>query len=117
MGTVKVTTEFLEGLGRLEVQVKAEVGNLRDEFRIFRTEMAALLEQANARAERMADRIIELAMVKEGFAREAVGHARQRGADSIPPQLSNSNSNLWGEPVPEEGEQWPPPGYSEFKVP
>jgi hypothetical protein len=113
----RITTGFiqqeLEVIGRLETAVKAEVGALRDEFRQFTVVVLAQLADANRRAERMADRIIELAMVNRGDGQSAVAHRRMAGSDSIPSSLnSNPNStDLWGNAPVEEEDTWPPKGF------
>ena len=117
---MRITTEFIqremELFGRLETEVKAEVGALREEFRQFTVTVLAQLADANRRTERMADRIIELAMVNRGDGQSAVAHRRMSGVDSIPSNLNSklhSPQDLWGNaPVEEEEEDvWPPKGF------
>lgn len=127
--STKLTAEFvqreMEAFGRLEVEIKAEVGRLRDEVRGMNQDIhnalqivAARIEESNRRSERMADKLIEMAMVRVGDSAAAVSHRRSIVPDSIPQAFnSRPNSNMWGEPIPEPEDVWPPEGFDEIPTP
>lgn len=100
--TLEILQRELEGLGRLEVAVKAEVGALRDQV----SELTRKVEEANKRADRMADKLMEMAMISMGNAREAV--SLRRVSEPV------VNDTDWGTA---EDEVWPPKGFVEVNVP
>jgi hypothetical protein len=75
----------------------------------------ALSEQVkdtNARADRMADRLIQMAMVNRGAFREAVSSGRVAQLDPAKEQgPSTEDDDLWRE------EEWPPKGHVGMSLP
>lgn len=65
--------------------------------------------------ERMADQLIQLAMVQRGDSKEAVGHRIQSRLQDEP------QVDMWSEGNDprrtEEEEEWPPPGYIAMSAP
>ena len=59
-------------------------------------------------ADRMADRMIEMAMVNRGDTKEAASHRRTLK------ESSSDGTDLWQD-SPET--QWPPPGHTEVRMP
>lgn len=62
--------------------------------------LRTVVELQSKSAEKMADRLIQMAMVNQGMGREAAGHRRAQ-QDETP----ESGSDLWA-----NEEEWPPPG-------
>jgi len=74
--------------------------------------MAKNIDEANRRAEKMADRLIEMSLVNAGAYREAVAKGKQ------PPVLATSatqqSDDDWEK---SEDEEWPPKGYVSMNAP
>lgn len=74
--------------------------------------MRVILDQSektrSRAADRMADRLIEMALVNGGMGREAAGH--RRSLEETPPE----GTDPWQD-SPET--QWPPPGFTEVSMP
>lgn len=75
-------------------------------------EMKVVLEQVektrSRAADRMADRIVEMAMVNQGMGREAAAHRRSL----------DESTEKEGDPWQDSPEtQWPPPGTDEVHMP
>lgn len=71
--------------------------------------LQATVESQNKLIDKLADRLIQMAMVKQGMGREAAGHRRSE-------QTSGTavDDDLWTEE--KEGE-WPPPGHDALTMP
>ena len=77
------------------------------------TDLRATIDQmqkSQSRAvDRMADRMIELAMVNQGDSRAAAGHRRSLNEDDHPADTND----LWKN----AGDDWPPPGCDAVSMP
>lgn len=109
---MKISPEFLirelEGIGRLEVMIKAEVGALREETR----SLARLVAESSKRADKLVDKLIEMAMVNSGAYREAVGKSRSVASDPASVSNRDPDDDFW---APED--EWPPKDHVSMVVP
>lgn len=107
----KITPEFLqrelEVIGRLETKISAELSAFQ-EMMIRRLDA---IERENKLSARMADKLIEMAMVQQGAFREAVGKSRSVALDPASQQAQNTDDD-W-----REEEEWPPKGCDVMNVP
>ena len=103
-------TTLVEQNGRIVkmlqyLQAQVAINNKRVET------MRAVMDQSektrSRAADRMADRLVEMAMVNQGNSREAAGH--RRALEEVP-----EGSDPWQD-SPET--QWPPPGCTEVSMP
>lgn len=79
------------------------------------TMLGKAVQEANARADRMADRLIQMAMVNRGAFREAVAGQRVNAAlDTAKAPFQNTDD--WGQPFQAE-EEWPPKGHVAMNIP
>jgi hypothetical protein len=102
----EMMNQKLETLGRLEVMVKAEVGSLRDQV----AQLARQVEESSKRADKLVDKLIEMAMVNSGAFREAVGKARSSTSD--PAIGGDQNPDPWA-----SEDEWPPKGHVAMNMP
>lgn len=85
--------------------LQAAVMNHSKEVRLLRETVA----KGNKSADRMADRLIEMAMVNKGMGRDAAIHRR-----SLQDEAPLEQQDLWQE-SPEE--EWPPKGFDAINMP
>jgi hypothetical protein len=96
----------LEVIGRLLTATKAEVGKCYDEIGRLRQDVV----ESGRRADKMADKLIEMALVNRGAYGEASVKARLSTLDPAP---SFGNSDV---EEPTDDEEWPPPGHVAMNV-
>jgi len=95
---------------QMENQLKAVMGHLAlNEKRMIELKgsMDAMRTSQSRAADRMADRMIEMAMVNKGQGREAAGHRR-----SLDEHVEDT-TDLWKN----AGDDWPPPGCDSMEMP
>jgi hypothetical protein len=99
--TAEKLQQELELIGRLLTATKAEVGSLRDEVR----GMKDSVYDANRRADKLVDRLIEMSLVNNGQFEQASIRAR---VSTLDPAMPFDHGRA--EEVDNDDETWPPPG-------
>jgi len=102
----------VETLDLVTTQLKVTIGQnaLNDKRMIEVKAQLDAMQKTQARAvDRMADRMIELAMVNQGDSRSAAGHRRSLDEND---HVEDTN-DLWRN----TGDDWPPPGCDEVRMP
>ena len=94
--------DILKALKIVQAQLVAQ----GKEIRTLRAQMELVAKNKGESAERMADRLIEMAMVNKGLGRDASIHRRYVKDDKP--------EDLWQD-TPEK--PWPPPGCDELRMP
>jgi len=104
--------ESLAELGTKMDMMIRHLGTLQASVMHYTKEIKALQEavaRGNKSADRMADRLIEMAMVNKGMGRDAAIHRRSLSDDT-----PSEQQDLWQE-SPEE--EWPPKGFDSINIP
>jgi len=98
----------LDVIGRETAALAIQVGLLRNTVEQLRSEVAA----KDAQIAKMTDRMIELAMVRQGAVVDSVAHRRAAALEEV----RQSKQSLWEGEVEDEDE-WPPKGYQTYPTP
>ena len=105
-------TNLVEVVNRLEKRVKvlqAQIAVYGKQIDALRQVVGSVEKNGGQSADRMADRLIEMAMVNTGESRDAAIHRRSLG-ETVPPE----QGDLWQE-SPED--EWPPKGCDAVRMP
>jgi hypothetical protein len=104
--TAEKLQQELEVIGRLLTATKAEVGSCREE--IVRLREAVI--ESSRRADKLADKLIEMALVNRGAYGEATIKARMTALDPAPTFGNGREEDT------ADDEEWPPPGHVAMDV-
>jgi len=90
---------------RLQLAISQEVGELQRQIFNLSDKVKTLtgvIQREADRSDKLADRLVQMAMVNKGHAREALGIGR---GTSSAPQQEESGRNDWGD-GPDNDEEW-----------
>lgn len=97
-----------ERIRKLLIVLQSQVVMGTKKIEAMRVLLDDQIKNQSRAADRMADRMIEMAMVNQGGAREAAGH--RRSLDEKPTE----GVDLWQD---DPNTQWPPVGCDELRMP